>query len=601
MGKFANRSCAIKTLVLGILGAGMLHVSWHKWANLVWDYGRELYVPWRITCGDVLYKDIASLFGPFPPYFNAFLFKMFGVSIMTLVLFNLLLVAGITFLVYRFFSCTLGQWAAFFAAVAFLCLFAFRQNDVDQGIFAYICPYSYSVTYAVFFSWCALHVFAAYCRSGNKILWAAIGALLSLTALCRFEISACLASALVLGLVFKGILGKWPAKTLVNSSALLLAGFVIPVAIAFWYFSTQLPLSQVAPSILGFNDQWREILKIVYYQDITGLRHPWQNFLVMLAVAGCYGFMVVAFELLCRGMDRFERNRQGYGAFFIALALASMAGAAYGILYFPSHILKGLPVLAIFMTGFYTRLLGRQQQEEGKITHLLPLGVMSLWALLMLIKIVLNVEVEGVGFVYAMPATMLLIVMLTEIVPGYFERAHRRGELVRIATACLAILIFVAQIKTTVLAYQGRRFPIKTGPDLVMCNFSLGPEYREIDEFLKNTDNIMGRDIGFVAFPQGAMLNFLTKRASPLPHIIFRDVELIKYGEKAILHSFAEHKPEYIVMTNEGIFPANYPKVKGKQALAIKAWIFGHYHPIWPPHPAAGGVITVLKANPQPS
>ena len=88
------------------LGGVILRLSWQKWTNIVWDYGRELYTPWRITCGQVLYKDIASLFGPFPPYWNALLFKVFGVSVMTLALFKILLVIGITVLIYRFFCKT---------------------------------------------------------------------------------------------------------------------------------------------------------------------------------------------------------------------------------------------------------------------------------------------------------------------------------------------------------------------------------------------------------------------------------------------------------------------------------------------------------------
>src|SRR5471030_2580367 len=94
----------LNPFILVVLGASLLHICWLKWRNIIFDYGRELYTPWRITCGQVLFKDIASLFGPFPPYWNALLFKVFGVSIMTLVLFNILLVAGITILIYRFFS-----------------------------------------------------------------------------------------------------------------------------------------------------------------------------------------------------------------------------------------------------------------------------------------------------------------------------------------------------------------------------------------------------------------------------------------------------------------------------------------------------------------
>src|SRR5258708_3811448 len=97
----------LNPFILILLGAGLLHLSWQKWVNITVDYGRELYTPWQITCGQVLYKDIASLFGPLPPYWNALLFKIFGASIMTLAVFNIFLIAVITLLIYRFFSYTM--------------------------------------------------------------------------------------------------------------------------------------------------------------------------------------------------------------------------------------------------------------------------------------------------------------------------------------------------------------------------------------------------------------------------------------------------------------------------------------------------------------
>jgi hypothetical protein len=53
---------AIPTVIAAAF-AGMLWWSWMKWADLLVDFGRELYTPWRITQGQVLYRDIAA-FGP---------------------------------------------------------------------------------------------------------------------------------------------------------------------------------------------------------------------------------------------------------------------------------------------------------------------------------------------------------------------------------------------------------------------------------------------------------------------------------------------------------------------------------------------------------
>src|SRR5262245_19376343 len=55
--------------------------SWRTWPDLLIDFGNELYVPWRITEGEHLYRDIAFTMGPLSQYFHALLFRLFGVSL----------------------------------------------------------------------------------------------------------------------------------------------------------------------------------------------------------------------------------------------------------------------------------------------------------------------------------------------------------------------------------------------------------------------------------------------------------------------------------------------------------------------------------------
>ena len=59
--------------ILVIVGSYMLHLSWFKWPDILIDYGSELYVPWQITQGKVLYSDIGHIFGTLADYINAFL------------------------------------------------------------------------------------------------------------------------------------------------------------------------------------------------------------------------------------------------------------------------------------------------------------------------------------------------------------------------------------------------------------------------------------------------------------------------------------------------------------------------------------------------
>ena len=70
--------------IVAVAMIAMLIFSWRCWCDPIADFGRELYVPWQIKQGKVLYHDIAYFNGPLSPYFNSILFRVFGASLMTL-------------------------------------------------------------------------------------------------------------------------------------------------------------------------------------------------------------------------------------------------------------------------------------------------------------------------------------------------------------------------------------------------------------------------------------------------------------------------------------------------------------------------------------
>ena len=59
----------------------MLAWTWGRWPDVLVDFSRELYVPWRMTEGQVLYRDVAYFAGPFSPSLDALWFRLFGVGI----------------------------------------------------------------------------------------------------------------------------------------------------------------------------------------------------------------------------------------------------------------------------------------------------------------------------------------------------------------------------------------------------------------------------------------------------------------------------------------------------------------------------------------
>lgn len=74
-GHSARRDYLFALLVLGCVFALLTAMTWRKWPDMLLDFGLQLYIPWKISTGAVLYRDLAYMTGgPLSQYFDAFLF-----------------------------------------------------------------------------------------------------------------------------------------------------------------------------------------------------------------------------------------------------------------------------------------------------------------------------------------------------------------------------------------------------------------------------------------------------------------------------------------------------------------------------------------------
>jgi len=69
-------------LSLPVVGVTLAMVSWQKWQDLLVDFGQQVYVPWQLAEGQILYRDIFYIYGPLSSYLHALLFKIIGRGIL---------------------------------------------------------------------------------------------------------------------------------------------------------------------------------------------------------------------------------------------------------------------------------------------------------------------------------------------------------------------------------------------------------------------------------------------------------------------------------------------------------------------------------------
>ena len=139
----------VLTVLSALLYPVLLWRGWGRWNDVQVDFGRELYVPWRLIEGDVLYRDIAYFNGPLSPYWNALWFNLAGDSLQTLMVVNAVLTGLFAVLLHRLVQVLSGPVAAGATLLFFFPMFACGHFP-GTGNYNFLTPYSHEITHGLF-------------------------------------------------------------------------------------------------------------------------------------------------------------------------------------------------------------------------------------------------------------------------------------------------------------------------------------------------------------------------------------------------------------------------------------------------------------------
>ena len=109
------------------------------------DRGREFLIPKEILNGAVPYKDITMIYFPLAYYINAFFYKLFGVSIHTLLITQTCICCICLVAYYLTATEFLKRSTSLLLTILIIIVGVFSTND----LFSWIMPYSYSRAYGV--------------------------------------------------------------------------------------------------------------------------------------------------------------------------------------------------------------------------------------------------------------------------------------------------------------------------------------------------------------------------------------------------------------------------------------------------------------------
>ncbi len=201
-----------------------------------------------------------------------------------------------------------------------------------------------------------------------------------------------------------------------------------------------------------------------------------------------------------------------------------------------------------------------------------------------------------------MPASVFIVFMALWLLPVELERFGVSPKMFRLL---FLIFLSIALLRLNELShrfYAQKSFPVGEGGDRM-----LGPESVE-DEDLRQALLWLRQNTtptnSLAVMPEGAMLNYLARRANPTPYVDFSLPYLQHYGEDKILSAYALHSPDYIALMHceSGEYGVGYFGLERGYGRDIMQWVRTNYSPVWliGHEPLQTNIfgIRILKKNP---
>jgi hypothetical protein len=549
----------------------MLFWSWGTWPDPLVDFGTHLYIPWQLSTGKVLYRDITYYNGPLSPYFNSLMFRLFGVSIRTLVLVNLLILAATMLLAFRLTLRASGRATAIFGALTFVLIFAFGQI-VLIGNYNWVTPYAHELTHGT-----ALGLLAIACihRSQHKQQIACIitaGLATGAALLTKAEPAAAILPAAACQLLAQRWGGRAVLKSLTKIAPIFIAAFFTPPLLAWCLLATAMRPALALQGVLG-SWPWvfdRRVTSLAFYQNITGLNDVAGNFSTMAQWTAAYAILLGAAAFL--GLFATSRPRLIATSAFI-LVFIPLLWEFHAINW--TGMLTPLPILLLLCLGLKTISIIRRQADSN---HLALQTALIVFSLVLLAKMGLKPHAYHYGFVLIWPATIVLVSVVVHDLPQWIARRGGSGAVVRAAGLAAWIVAILAILNRDAQNFDAKQYTVAPATPDAFRATTCGLEVQQLCDQIRQLTPQNGT---VAVFPQGLMINYLSRRANPIPNVNFMPPEVLAAGEQTFINALQQHPPDLIIITST-VIQDNHFSLDGKDLYGQKmlSWITKNYQPV---------------------
>jgi len=411
-----------------------------------------------------------------------------------------------------------------------------------------------------------------------------LGLCLSLMLLSRLEIFLALTIPLLIGLGAYFLKERKENLPVLKTSGILLAGFLLPLSSFLIYFCQYFSLTESFTFIVGYNPKWGNVAGLYFYKSIAGYI-LWQKHLISLSIV-LAGYLLFFMSLigLCWGLTLIRKTKGPKSG--ILLIISSAAYLAYMVHRIASdqlyNIFAGQAVVIILLAVFFIKI-AFSSPDDTQRRNALAILVLAGWALLMLIKIPLKATIYNYGLIYGLPGVIGTIAYLTYVIPFKIEKKHHLKWVAQVLICAILIFIYASVSLQSLMWLSLKRTSISQGTNRIWTfddsiSFGAGTH---VNNFLKWAEVNIKPNETFVAFPEGALLNFWTQRTITGRHVTFMPAEMATYGEVAMLSSLQNNPPDYIIFTRDDFSIYGSMQIGINYGAGIFDWVNGNYGMVW--------------------
>ncbi len=549
---------AIPFLVISGVFIYLLKITWLKWGDLIIDTGTELYLPLEILSGKTLYRDIYYYHGPFGPYLNALLYKLFGIHLHSLILSGTIAAAAATFLVYKIARIFLNTFFSTFTSLTFLVVFAFGQY-VYLGNYNFILPFSYGATYSIVFSLSALYFFNSLIRKDNLRLRYYVSLFITLTLLSKIEVGAGLIFSILAALILHRVKLRKP--------------FIIKNLFRDMFFYAFIPLSlsgTVYFLLLGglnVNNSFLEpflfntdFLNNAFARFVFGLDNLPLNLRIFIFSLSNYLLLIVLFALGAFFLSLLDRTRsfllRRLSKAIAAVFIISLGMAFTARFFFYDWQYRPLPVL--LLAAIIISLFGSfKAKTPGAAKEAVILFCISAFSFILVYRMLLFSRAAHYGFYLLVPGMIVYHIFFLKLLPRWIKAKNNRGFF-GAAFLCVFAVFAAEHWGISSYCYKNRTHETST-PRGTIYTFNVSRENNTgllIDYIIKNTPE----HSSLAVFPEGVIVNFLSQRRNPLRLHCYIPSNLIKRGiTEELITGIEREKIDYIVINQRNCIEFGYP------------------------------------------